>query len=327
MAPLLRVRTVGWFRPMPVRRVVRAGGLALALAASVSQTPLGRGGLAAATARAQGAASEAALPDVRVLIRDVRAHLEPDSELLRRYTYRERRQDVKVSKLGKVHLGPWREFEVYPSAIRGETYKRLVSVGGTPLAPAELARRDEEHRQRVLARLDQLEHESPRDRDRRLAQLEKDRREEQDVVDDVFAVYDIRVIGRETVDGRSTLVTSLVPRREAVRTRSDAGKFLKKMQGRAWINEADRQVVRVEMEAVQDLTFGMGLVGRMHKGSTVMFRRALVNGEIWLPAEARFKATGRAVVFRTFALESTTHYWDYRKFNVSTTETLTSDIR
>ena len=42
--------------------------------------------------------------------------------------------DVKVTRLGKVHFGPWREFEVYPSDVPGETYKRLVSVDGVPLA-------------------------------------------------------------------------------------------------------------------------------------------------------------------------------------------------
>jgi hypothetical protein len=52
----------------------------------------------------------------------------------------------------------------------------------------------------------------------------------------------------------------------------------------------------------------------------MMFRRTLVNGEIWLPSEATFKAAGRAVLLRTFDIETTTQYSDYRKFSVSTTE-------
>lgn len=267
-------------------------------------------------------AQDAALPDVQQLIREVRAGLRTDEELLRQYTFRERRRDVDVTKLGKLQFGPWREFEVYPSDVPGETYKRLVTVDGTPLAPVVLDRRDAEHRKAVLDRLEQIRVETPVQRQKRLARKARERREEQNVVDDVFAVYDIAVVGREVVDGRPTIVTSLTPRRNA-RTRSDAGKFLKKMRGRAWINEADRQMVRVEMVAIEDVTFGFGLLARMQKGSTILFRRTLVNNEIWLPAEARYRVVGKTLVFRKFTLESTTQFSDYRKFNVSTTEDVT----
>ncbi len=127
------------------------------------------------------------------------------------------------------------------------------------------------------------------------------------------------MVGRESVNERPAIVTRLTPRK-AARTRSDAGKFLRKMRGRAWIDEAQREVVRLEMEATEDITFGLGLLARMHKGSTMLFRRTLVNGEIWLPAEAHYRMAGRTLVFRKFALESTTRFSEYRKFTVSTTE-------
>ena len=282
--------------------------------------------VADATLRAQSGSAAAPLPDVQQLVREVKAGLRTDEALLRQYTFRERRRDVKVSRLGKVQFGPWREFEVYPSEVPGETYKRLVTVGDTPLPAAELERRDAAHRKTVLDRLEQIRVETPQQRQKRLAKLAKERQEEQDVIDDVFAVYDIALIGREVLDGRPTLVTSLTPRANA-RTKSDAGRFLKKVRGRAWVDEADRQVVRTELEAVSDITFGLGLLARMQKGSTIMFRRTLVNGEIWLPAEARYRVVGKTLVFRKFALESTTRFSDYRKFNVSTSEEVVGDVR
>lgn len=266
------------------------------------------------------------LPEAQAFIREVRAGLRTDEELLRQYTFKERRRDVKVSKLGKIHFGPWREFEVYPSEVPGETYKRLISVDGVPLPAADLARRDAEHRQTVLDQLEQIRVETPAQREKRLAKKAKERREEQDVIDDVFAVYDIQLTGREMLDGRPTIVASLTPRKKA-KTRSDAGSYLKKMRGKAWVNEADRQVVRIEMEAVDDVTFGLGLLARMHKGSTLMFRRTLVNGEIWLPVEARYKIVGKTLVFRKFALDSTTQFSDYKKFTVSTAEEVSDGIK
>ncbi|MGV3519537.1 hypothetical protein [Luteitalea sp.] len=267
-------------------------------------------------------AQDAPLPDTAELIREVKAGLRTDEELLRQYTFKERRRNVNVSRLGKVQLGQWREFEVYPSEVPGETYKRLISVDGKPLPAPELARRDAAHRKTVLDRLEQIRVESPKDRQKRLARKARERQEEQDVIDDVFAVYEIRLIGREMLDGRPTLVTTLTPRKQA-RTKSDAGKFLKKVRGKAWVNEADRQVVRTELEAVDDITFGFGLLARMQKGSTMMFRRTLVNGEIWLPAEAQYSVVGKTLVFRKFSLESTTRFSEYRKFNVTTSEEVT----
>lgn len=269
-------------------------------------------------------ASPTPLPAVDTLVREVKAGLRSDEDLLRQYTFRERRRDVKVTRLGRLHFGPWREFEVYPSEVPGETYKRLISVDGVPLSAADLARRDAEHQRVVLDQLEQIRVETPAQRQKRLAKKARERREEQDVIDDVFAVYDIALVRREVREGRPTLVTTLTPRRHA-RTRSDAGGYLKKLRGTAWIDETDRQVVRVELEAIDDVTMGLGLLARLHKGSTLTFQRTLVNGEIWLPAEATFRITGRTLVFRKFALESTTRFSDYRRFSVSTSEELRAD--
>lgn len=262
---------------------------------------------------------EAPLPDVETLVREVRQRLEPDSTLLSQYTYKERRRDVKVTKLGKVSLGPWREFEVYPSRVPGETYKRLVAVDGAPLPADALARRDEAHRKHVLDRQAQIEAETPAQRQKRLAKRAKELREERESVDEVFHVYRMAIVRRETRNRRPTLLVSLTPR-EDVATRSDIGDVLKRMHGFVWVDEADHQVVRVEMTVTRDVTFGFGLLARLDVGSTVMFRRERVNDEIWLPAEATFKSAGRSLVFRKFDLETTTYFSDYRKFLVSTAE-------
>lgn len=267
----------------------------------------------------------APLPDPAVLASEVRARLAPDSVLLGQYTFKERRRDVKVSKLGKVHLGPWREFEVYPSTEPGDTYKRLIAVDGKPLPPAVLERRDAEHRRHVLDLQAQRAAETPAQRQKRVARRGKERREDQQAIDDVFRVYDFKVLRRATLNGRPTLVVSLTPIENA-RPESDAGRYLTRLRGLVWINESDRQVVRVQMEVVKDITMGMGLLARLHTGSQMIFRRTLVNGEIWLPAEATFKAAGRSLLFRTFDVESTTQYSDYRKFNVDTTEAVSDAV-
>jgi hypothetical protein len=261
-----------------------------------------------------------ASPDAGELIRKVRANLQLDNELLTQYTYLERRSDVHVSKLGKVTVGPQRTFEVYPSGKRGKTYKRLVEVDGQRLAAAELERRDEEHRQAVLAAAEREKNESASERAERQKKEADAEREQKQVVDDGFAVYDIKLVGQEARDGCQMTVASLTPRPNAV-TRTEFGGYFKKFKGQAWVCQDDYQVARIQMEAIDDITIGWGLLGRVHEGSTLSLTRKKVNGEIWLPAEVKFEASGRTLLFRSFKLFTVTSYSDYKKFNVNTAVT------
>jgi hypothetical protein len=261
-------------------------------------------------------------PDASELIRKVRENLKLDNDLLTQYTYLERRSDVRVSKLGKVTVGPQRTFEVYPSGKRGRTYKRLIAVDGKPLPPEELARRDEEHRQAVLAAAEREKNESPAERAQRLKKEADEERERRLVVDDGFAVYDIKLVGQETRDGCQMIIAALTPRPN-VDTKTELGGYFKKFKGQAWVCQQDYQVARVEMSAIDDITIGWGLLGRVHEGSRFTFTRRKVNDEIWLPAEARFEASGRTLLFRKFQLFTVTSYSDYKKFNVDTSVTYT----
>ena len=83
---------------------------------------------------------------------------------------------------------------------------------------------------------------------------------------------------------------------------------MKKFSGRIWIAEADRQIVKIDMVANDDISIGLGLVGRVHQGSRLVFSRRKVNGETWLPAEARIDASGRTLLFRVFQIHMRTEY-------------------
>lgn len=257
------------------------------------------------------------LPDTEWFIEQVHARLKTDEELLRQYTYRERRRDIKVSKLGKVSLGPRREFEVYPSSIPGETYKRLVAVNGKPLDAATLAKQDQEHREDLIERREELERETPEERAERLEEEAEERREEQERLEDGFRVFNIQLIGRDIIDERQMIVAELTPKPDAD-PKTRIGKTMKKMRGRAWVNEQDFEIAQVVVEVIDDVTIGWGILGRLHAGSELLFQRKKVNNEIWLPALMHVKMSGRTLIFRKFDLHTTTEYSDYRKFSVAT---------
>jgi len=259
------------------------------------------------------------LPDPTTFAAEVRKRLMSDRALQSQYTYLEHRAEVSVSKLGKVSNGPLKVYEVYPSVEVGNNYKRLISVNGVPLTAAELEKQDRIHRDDVLREIAKRQRETPEQRQERLGREEEDRRKEQAIIDEAFALYTITMTGRETLQSHETVVATLVPKPN-FKPRTDAGQFLKKFKATAWVSESEYQLVRLDAHAIDDVTFGWGIVGRIHEGARAVFERTKVNGEVWLPVRTTFTGSGRALLFRTFDVNSVTTYSDYKKFSVKTDE-------
>ena len=273
-----------------------------------------------ASALVRGQSPNSSLPDRDAFVADVRTRLRTDEELQSRYTYLEKRQQIRVSKLGKVQLGQTRLFQVYPSPEPGQTYRRLMAVDGVPLNPEVLKARDEARQKFLTDEAAIRARETPRERERRELKQAEARKEQQDTIDDVFRVYEIGLVGRETIDGHQSVVASLEPRQH-VSTRSEAGQYFSKFRGRAWVSEHDYQVIKVEMEAVENVLVGWGILGRVHKGSRMIFERRKVNDEVWLPARVTFEVLGRSLLVRKFSVRAITEFSEYRKFEVATSET------
>ena len=258
-----------------------------------------------------GGTRQGPVPNPADVLRRAREGARLDYELQANFTYIEQRRDVKVSRLGKVSVGPLRTFEVYPSREAGRTYKRLVAVDGKPLPPSELAWRDAEHQENVRREAEKHRRETLEQRQERRAADERERRERDAMLDDAVAVYEGTFVGRDRLDGERVLVLDVTPR-PAARVTTREGRWMKQFAGRVWIGEDDDQVAKLDMRAREDVTIGWGVVGRVHAGSRFMFSRRKFDGT-WLPAEVLFEGTGRTLLFRTFHVSAVTTYSGYKR--------------
>jgi hypothetical protein len=265
-------------------------------------------------------ASQAPLPTLThaELTRRIRESVRLDYQSQANYTYVERRRDFKMSKLGKVTIGPMRTFQVIPSAVSGQTYKRLIAVDGKPLSAEELAKGDAEHAQDIRERQARQARESPSQRAERLQQAASEQREREMILDDAFRTFEATIERREMVDGRPVLVARMKPRPDTQVTTRE-GRWMKHFEGYLWLAEADYQIVKVDMQATSDVTIGWGVVGRIHKGSRVLYLRRWFENA-WLPAETTYEASGRTLIFRPFQFSVTTTYSDYRRRDKNVTD-------
>lgn len=260
--------------------------------------------------------SAAALPaDPDAFMRKVRETARFDYEIQKEFTYLERRRDIRLSTFGRVTVGLLRTFEVYPSPLPGRTYKRLIEVDGKPLDAAELARRDAERQKSLREAEERRRTETPRQRAARLAKEAEEKRERDAVLDDVLSVFQVTFTHREVIDGQPVLIGKATPRSNA-RVTTREGRWLKQFAGTVWISEADHQIARLDMHALDDVSIGWGIVGRVYKGSRFVFVRRKVE-DAWLPAEVTFDASGRTLLFRRFQIKTTTTFSDYRRVLVS----------
>ncbi len=263
---------------------------------------------------------ERPLPDVPAFLDEVRQRIHSDEYLLDQYTFTERRVEQRFDARGRVKAEKREVCEVYPSARPGLAYRKLVERDGKPLSAEDLAEQDRKHEKKVARATKEGEAAEAKRRER---SAERQRRE-QEIVEELFRVYDIAIVARESIEGRSAVLVTFRPR-HGVQPSTRPGKILQKFAGRAWVDEEDYQVVRAEAELLDTFSYGLGVIARLYKGATASFERRKVNGEVWLPSEARFRGRARLFLFKGLRIDSRSEYSDYRKFEVATDSVITPE--
>ena len=261
-------------------------------------------------------AQERPLPDFDAFAAQVKKHLATDEERQSGYMFIERRTEQKVDSAGRVTSESVKVFEVYPGLPGEERYRRLIEENGQRIVPDKLARQDRERQQAV----ESYARASESQRQKAAREQEKARRRYGAAIDDLFRIYDIRMIRRESIDGHGTILATLDPK-DNVKPQTDDGKIMRNFKARAWISESDYELVRVEIEAIRDVSFGLGLLARVHKGTVAAFERRKVNDEVWLPAKVTWTASARVLIVRRLRLRGISEFSGYKKFSVDTSTT------
>jgi hypothetical protein len=267
---------------------------------------------------ASPAAQDRPLPDQESFAVEVKKHLATDEERQSGYMFLERRTEQRLDSSGRTQRESVKVFEVYPGLPGEERYQRLIEEDSKPVPPAKLAQRDRDRQKEVESYAKRVASTSGRQKETQ--NLEKERRHYNEAIDDIFRVYDIRMVRREPIDGHDTIFATLTPKPNPKPQTKD-GDIMRHFKARAWISESDYELVRVEIEAVDALSFGLGLLARVDKGTTASYERRRVNDEVWLPARVTWTAGARVLLLKRLRLRGIADFSGYRKFTVDTSTT------
>jgi hypothetical protein len=227
----------------------------------------------------------------------------------RDYTYIERQVQNSVNGKGKIKSTEVNTYEVLE--IYGEQVERLIEKNDKPLSQKDAAK-EEEKIQKII---DKRKNESEGQRKKREEHETKDREDSRKFVTEVADAYNFKLVGTELVGGREAWVIDGEPRPGFVPHMKE-GKFLSKFHGRVWVDKADLQLAKMDVECLDTISWGLFLA-RFHKGSRIMLEQTRVNDEVWLPLHLTAKIDVRLGLIKNFDVDLEQSFRDYKKFRAS----------
>ena len=230
-----------------------------------------------------------------------------NQEIRQQYTYRQTmRQRAAKNDTHEVH-------DIF--YITGSEYRKLVEKDGKPLSPSRAA----DEQRRLDKELDKARRESPEKAQKR---LDEDKRKQQEFRDQVARAFHFRLVGEETISGKPCYRIHADPK-PGFKAKGDA-KVLSKLKGDIWIDKIGFHWAKVDLESVDSIS-GMGGLVRLAKGTRLVTTRTFVNGEVWFPDRIDVKATAKALLFISAAIDMQVQYSNFKKFSVDSKVLVTGE--
>ena len=108
--------------------------------------------------------------------------------------------------------------------------------------------------------------------------------------------FKFTLVGRETVNGRPSLVVDFQPAAKKLPVNSYKDNFINKGEGRVWVDEQDYAIAKAQLHLSQPVGLLGGLAGAVNK-FTYSFDRVRTPEGLWFSRRVDWHLEGREVVF------------------------------
>jgi len=247
---------------------------------------------------------------IRNLIREAAEKDMENDKKQRDYTYIQREEEHKLDGNGQLKSSESRTYEIM--VLYDEPVQKLIAKNDKSLSDSDARKEDE----KVQKMIEKRKNESDSARKKRLEKQEKDREEGRQFVKEIADAYDFRSSGQEDLDGRNTLVIDADPR-PGYEPHMKEAKFLPKFRFRVWIDQAEKQWVKLDIQCIDTVSVALFLL-RLHKGSSIQIEQVRVNDEVWLPRRVALKLDARLALLKGVNIAEDVTYRDYKKFRTGT---------
>ncbi len=241
---------------------------------------------------------EPPVPDPAALMKEVRAHQQKMDEVRENYTYHRIRRIEDLDGSGEVKKTTLEEHEIF--YVNGHQIGCLVKREGKPLSAEEAVKEGE--RTRKLT--NEFAKKPPSFGGGGGVNL----------IGVILTAAELSNPRRTEMNGRPTIAFDFKgdPEAETHTMRESAAK---KLAGTVWIDEADRQVARLEVEFYDNFHIAGGLLASIQKGTVMKIDQSPIGEGLWMQT-ANERSMNMRVIIKGVHEHVVVRNVDFRRFNV-----------
>lgn len=191
--------------------------------------------------------------------------------------------------------------------IEGSPYLKLIAQDGHALSGAEA----QEQEQKLQREVSKRQHESPRERRKRIEKYTEDRTRDHNLLMELCEAFEYSVAGQQMLNGRDVWVLHGTPKPSYV-PKSREAKVLAGMEVTFWIDKKTYQWPRIEAEVKAPVAI-YGLIGKVNPGTKFLLEQEAVSPNLWLPKHFKMQVSATALGFINQDSSSDETYTNYRR--------------
>lgn len=256
--------------------------------------------------------------DIVGLLREVARNQEAVEKRVGEYAFVQKETDRELNDKGEFKKEKTKTYEVFPVAHR-EPVMKLISENGVTLTgerAAKEAKRVEEELLKVEREREQTEEKVERRRAERLRQRaakgESDQNEDP-TISQFLKVCEFVSPRRERFRDREAIVFDFRPR-PGFKPSNRSETLISKLVGVAWIDQADKQVMRLEARMSEGFKMAGGLLLSLRPGAGLVMEQTRMAEGIWLPRFAQVNLSLKVFIFRGVDVNKTIEWSEYKHF-------------
>ena len=256
--------------------------------------------------------------DIVGLLREVARNQEVVEKRVGEYAFLQKETDRELNSKGELKKEKTKTYEVFPVAHH-EPIMKLISENGVTLTgerAAKETKRVEEELLKVEREREKTEEKVERRRAERLRQSAakgEAAQSEDPTISQFLKVCEFVSPRRERFRDRDAIVFDFRPR-PGFKPSNRPETLISKLVGVAWIDPADKQVMRLEARMSEGFKMAGGLVLSLRPGAGFVMEQTRMAEGIWLPRFAQVNLSLKVFIFRGLDVNKTIEWSEYKHF-------------
>jgi hypothetical protein len=250
------------------------------------------------------------LPDIKVLLQEIRNNAEKTDQIMENYSYTQLTIDRDLDNKGNL-IEKKSEKELL-TFYKGYRISRLIEKNGKPLSASDQEKEDRDAAKKVgeiEKIIEEREKKAKAQRDISSGSGGSQPTQRFTIADTLKGSLLINP-RRERLSGIDVIVFDYEPN-PAFKPQTRNEKIFSVCSGAVWVDAKTKQLIRLDAALIKSIG---SFVAKAKQGASFSLENELVNNEIWLPKQADVNLSVK-ILFAGFSINQLIKYGDYKRFD------------